>query len=112
MATTTDTLPAFVHRGRYVVVSVDDLEQFLVRKISGTLSELGVLKCTVSRADMIRICGSVRLVDRLIKEGRVKSIKGTGMQRRMYDRKQFLDCLDTDLKARRITAKHRQCTIL
>ena len=92
-----------------ITLTAEQLDQLITVKVEQKLAQLGVIPALVTRAEMIRICGSVRLADYLIKGRYILPVQDNPNSSKLrYDRAQFLALLRTNNKAKKITRKHKQ----
>lgn len=92
-----------------ITLTTEQLDRMIAIKVEQRLAQLGVIPALVTRAEMIRMSGSVRLTDYLIKEGYILPVQDNPNSTKLrYDRAQFLALLRTNNKAKKITRKNRQ----
>lgn len=92
-----------------ITLTTEQLDRMITLKVEQTLAQLGVIPALVTRAEMIRISGSVRLTDYLIKEGYILPVQDNpNSTKTRYDRVQFLTLLKTNQKAKKITRKNKK----
>lgn len=92
-----------------LTLTADQLDKMVASKVEETLAKLGVIPSLITRAEMIRISGSVRLTDYLIKEGLILPIMDNLTSSKVrYSRAEFIALLNTNNKAKKITKKHNK----